>query len=38
MQLAVNDEENLNLLKENIEKAKKQDRLENILRQMQKEW
>lgn len=31
MQLAVHDEENLNLLKENIEKAKKQDRLENIL-------
>lgn len=38
LSLQVHDEENLKLLKENIEKAKKQDRLENILTDMQKQW
>lgn len=36
--LSVHDEDNLKLLKENIDKAKKQDRLENILAGMHKEW
>jgi heterodisulfide reductase subunit A-like polyferredoxin len=38
LMLSVHDEENLKLLKENIDKAKKQDRLEKILAGMQKEW
>jgi DNA gyrase/topoisomerase IV subunit A len=36
--LNINDLENMKLLKENIDKAKKQDRLENILADMQKQW
>jgi predicted transcriptional regulator len=36
--LNINDLDNMKLLKENIDKAKKQDRLENILADMQKQW
>ena len=36
--LSVHDEENLKLLKENIDKAKKQDRLENMLASMKVDW
>lgn len=38
MMLSVHDEENLKLLKENIDKAKKQDRLENMLSSMKQDW
>ena len=38
MTLSVHDEENLKLLKENIDKAKKQDRLENMLSSMKQDW
>ena len=38
MTLSVHDEENLKLLKENIVKAKKQDRLENMLSSMKQDW